>query len=357
MNSRRAIIAACLLLLSVSAAFAQAPGGNSEAFSPGPVRGPILGYVFDQELGGLRPILGIPGSSVLGGLLDLGVTLASVEVSPGQDYALAVEARSGEILHIDLEAGRALALTPGGAAPRADRILISPTGSSAALYYRDPASVQILAGLPRTASPSRVIDLSGLPRLVTAMAISDDGEALLIGVSEGPSGSLFVISPNSGPRFLGRVGTASAIRFLDHTRDALISDYGNHEIVLLREVSGGAERILLAGARDGIWRPVAVAGAPGSRGIFALHGEGGTIAVVVPEAGTISSLRCDCRPTGLDRLKGDSVFRLTDYSGAPLFLLDGGSDEPRIVFVPPDIGSAPALSNTPIRAPRRRSGP
>src|SRR5712692_8145017 len=62
-------------------------GANAQ--TPPRVKGPVLGYVWDQGSSGLRPILGIPGSSTLGPLLDLGVSIRLAEISPAQDYALA----------------------------------------------------------------------------------------------------------------------------------------------------------------------------------------------------------------------------------------------------------------------------
>jgi len=52
------------------------------------IRGPQLGYVFDESQGILRPILGVPGASRLGDSLSLGVSLTLAEISPKQDYAL-----------------------------------------------------------------------------------------------------------------------------------------------------------------------------------------------------------------------------------------------------------------------------
>jgi len=48
-------------------------------------------------------------------------------------------------------------------------------------------------------------------------------------------------------------------------------------------------------------------------------------------------LSCQCTPTGLDRLAGTDVFRLTEPSTGPMWVLDAGAHQSRIVFVPPAV--------------------
>jgi len=48
--------------------------------------------------------------------------------------------------------------------------------------------------------------------------------------------------------------------------------------------------------------------------------------------GAKNVIECECSPSGLVRM-GD-VFRLNELSGEPLWMLDAGRSEPRIVFVP-----------------------
>jgi hypothetical protein len=48
------------------------------------------------------------------------------------------------------------------------------------------------------------------------------------------------------------------------------------------------------------------------------------------------SISCGCQPAGLTRLSGNSVYRLTELSKEPVWLLDAGAADARIVAVPPD---------------------
>src|SRR6266849_8047638 len=112
--------------------------------------GPNLGYVWDPAVAGLRMIRGIPGSATLGPALALGLDLNYAEVSRRQDYALGVVRASQQIVTIDLRTAERTWRPIDASAP--DRFEMSPTGSSAALYFRQSSSLQVLTGLP--ASPS-----------------------------------------------------------------------------------------------------------------------------------------------------------------------------------------------------------
>ena len=61
----------------------------------GSVSGPGSGFVFDRSGSALRPVLGIPGASVLGDPLKLGFDLSSATVAPAQDSVLAIAADGG----------------------------------------------------------------------------------------------------------------------------------------------------------------------------------------------------------------------------------------------------------------------
>jgi hypothetical protein len=87
-----------------------------------------------------------------------------------------------------------------------------------------------------------------------------------------------------------------------------------------------------------------------------------TVRVLVANAGTANltilardgapavSIPCGCQPAGLTRLAGNSVYRLTEPSKDPMWLLDAGAADARIVAVPPDRSqSAPAATVEGVR--------
>lgn len=331
-------------LIPLLATLLLAPAGAKSQTLP-PIQGPVLGYLWDQQLSGIRPIFGIPGSSTLGPVLDLGVVIRGAEISQAQDYALAVDA-SGRLLLVDLQAASLSARTIETTPLRPpDRIFLSPTGASAALYYREAASVQVVKGLPAAPSLGSPLDLSSLPNLLTALAISDSGDVLLAAIPEG----LYALAAGGTPPVLVSPTTSiSATSFLDNSHDAVVAARSRNEVLWIRDVAGAAAQVLLAGERDGIADPIAIAGSKDRRRVFI--GSNGGVAILELGGGPPVLLPCDCSPSGLYRLAGDSVFRLNDPSSGPMFLLDASSREPRVLFIP-GFGSPPASA---VRAPRAR---
>lgn len=294
------------------------------------VAGPLLGYLWDQQAAGLRPILGIPGSSILGSTLNAGAGLTKVEVSPRQDYGLGLSSDLQQLILLDLRSGAPSSQAIGAAGSGLERIVLSPTGAWAGLYYSDIRSVQIISGLPDAPSLTGTADLSSLPGVLTAIAISDQDGLVMAAVSQGDAGSVFAVSPGAAPRFIAALGRASAISFVDGSQDALIADYDRNELLLIRNVTGSADRLVLAGPNDGISKPVAISAERNGQRVFAAVETG---VVVLGLDGAPAVLPCSCSPSGLYRLQGSSVFRLNEASGNPLLLLDAGAAGPRILFV------------------------
>src|ERR1700686_4607126 len=66
------------------------------------ISGPVSGYVFDGSARALRPILAIPGASLLGGPVNFGFDLTSACVAPRQDAAFVIAAdQSVHLFRID----------------------------------------------------------------------------------------------------------------------------------------------------------------------------------------------------------------------------------------------------------------
>jgi hypothetical protein len=325
----------------------------------GPIRGPMLGYIFDANSHALRPLPGIPGASYVGSPLPVGFAPEFIEVSPSHDYALGVEAATGNLFLIDLrpQAPEARQLTLASAG--ADRIIYSPLGKAVALYYRESKQIEILAGLPDDASRQGLIGLAGVPGVLTALAVSDDGQTLAAAASQADSGALYVAAPGDDLRPAGPLGRAAALSFLNESQDLLVADAGRNEVILVRNITTGAEWTVLASGQDGLSRPVAVAASRDNSIAFAIDSVERTIAWIPLGGGPVEFLDCPCAPTRLDALAPGSVFRLTSASSAPLYMLDarpssdGLFSQPRVLFIPaPDL--APARHDEPVPSPRGR---
>ena len=305
-------------------------------FDPGPivaqsVAGPVLGYVLDRTAGALRPIRGIPGAATMGDPIELDASLADVSISPEQDYALAADSNGGDLVLIDLTGG-AVARRFAGAFVRPQRVAISPGGGTAALVDLDERRVQILSGLPN--APSATRDLSLDPGLtdIEALAVSDDGTSLLVATR----GAVYVAREQGFERLI-EARVPRAISYFRNSHDALIADFEANHVVLVRDITGAAETSTLASQRNGIVRPVAVQPSADGRRVFVANSRTARISVIDLETGDVTHLACSAVPAGLFPLRGGSVFRLNELAGTPLFVLDGGAERARIVFVPPPV--------------------
>src|SRR2546421_9030504 len=56
------------------------------------IGGPVLGFIPDAGGTAIRPVLGIPGASILGERLELTVDIRGALISPKQDYAISYRA-------------------------------------------------------------------------------------------------------------------------------------------------------------------------------------------------------------------------------------------------------------------------
>jgi hypothetical protein len=305
------------------------------------VGGPGLGMVFDRARGGLRPILGLPGAAIVGGVLELGSELAQGWISPRQEYALARFKEGAELVLVNLDRDQISVEPLAGAMPGVDLVALSPRGASAFLYDREARRMQLITGLPQSPSVVAEVDISKLPDSVGAMAVSDDAGAALFFVSEGESGGVYSITAGGGLKWVGAAQEVSAIAFLTDLHDALIADGRASAVLLIRDVVGSADKTVLVAEQDGILNPVAVQISDDHRRVFIANSGSATVSVLDLNGGSMSRISCSRVPSGLYRLQGSSVFRLTEFSDAPLLLLAGGADEPRIFFIPPPAQAPP----------------
>lgn len=317
--------------------------GNSHNSS---IHGPVLGFVFDSMKGGLRPIWGIAGASTLGEVMRLGRKLSLARVSPWHDYALAVDSNSGElvILYLNSKLDRVPVRVLTGTRGAAKQIVLSSTGASAVFLHENSRTLHLVTGLPQAPLLAKELDISSLPPSLTSIAVSDDGEVVLLGTLEGDRGAVFSTNKRGQFRVVSYLEKASAITFIGNSRDALIADSQADQIFLVHDVTGAATAIPLAGEAEGISSPVAIGVSDDNQRAFIANSKTGTVTVLDLTNGESFALSCNCMPSRIDRLKGDSIFVLTEVSEKPLQLLEGKATEPRILFVPPvQGGSQPSI--------------
>ena len=312
-------LAACL--------FATLPAGAQT------VRGPVLGFVVDGANRGLRAVSGTPAAASMGDVSELPPDLAAAVISPGGDYVLALSGAARDASLAALPAGSLHPLS--GISSGAARIVVSPNGTSAAFYFPAANRVDVITGLPAAPSPVREVYLTPLRNPLKDLALSDDGELLLCSEAVsagGPAPAVVAIGRSGDLNRFAMGGPATAIAFAPRSHDAVaVSDF---EAVVLRDVAGQAGRTPLPETLKGA---TAAAFSADSARVYFAHARSGLIGAVAlstPAAAPVE-LQCNCRPQGLFRMGGSDAFRLTEYSGAALPVLDASRAEPHIVIIPP----------------------
>lgn len=282
---------------------------------------PVLGFAYDASQNGLRQISGVPGAASLDNRIELGVSVSRVAVASQRSYALA-ETDLGLVL-LNL-AAKTRVIVPG-AQSGADRIAFSPSGDAAALYFPAALKIQILTGLPKSPKLAADVDVFTVGGKVLAFAVSDGGRAVLAQV---PGGALFNWTGGVAFSPVAWTGDAAAIAFLNGGGDAVIADRAQSQIVMLRDGQPATLASLNVGSSFSVQASL------DNRFVIAANGDDGTLASIDIGSGSSSSIMCDCRPTGLTRLRGTAVFQLTEASGdQPLWVFDGDGAAPRVVFV------------------------
>jgi hypothetical protein len=297
---------------------------------------PALGFVFDANLGAIRPIRGIPGAALVGDPIEAGFALASAAISPQQDFAIAIAAagEDPQLRLIQFQSGGSSVRLLDGTMTSPDRTILSPAGSTA-LLYQNSGRLQILTGLPGNPL-ARDLDISALGTMPAAMAVSDDG-ALVVLAGGNASGN-----QDAGPVWLLTVGgTASqlalsastaAISFRRDSHDFLTVAAGG-DVYLVRNPRANPEYRMVYAGDSQTSGPVGVRFSwDGTRAFTA--NTAGMLSVIELATGRLASISCGCRAAALEPLAFRNIFRLTPAAKSPVMLLDASGPEARVWFVP-----------------------
>jgi hypothetical protein len=294
------------------------------------IEGPRLGYVFDHASKSVRPILGVPGAATMGQPLESGMDLRKIAISPAQDYVLVTEGEHNQVAVLATSHTPLVAALVPGADRGPDQLVISAGGKAAALYYKSHNHVQVINGLPNAPKISARLYLSA-GQTPSALAVGDDGQTLLAGVG----GTVYWVSPSGEVPILKGLQKIVSIS-LSFNQTALVADSVANQIHRLRNVTGAIEPDVVAGPKEGVATPVAAALSHDGKRAIVANSKSGEIAIFDLQAKTeTDKISCGCTPTGLDRLAGQDVFRLTEPSRGPMWVLEAAAHQSRVVFVPP----------------------
>jgi DNA-binding beta-propeller fold protein YncE len=286
----------------------------------------------------------MPGAATLGDAIKLdGVS------------RIAAAPRSGSLLAVTADGVRSLSVSQSGAASLSDTALppgvqpsliaFSPSGQTAAIYDAASGIVWLLQG--NSARPANTNVATG--KLV-ALAASDGSSPAAAALIEGDEHSVFVTDADGHQRLISGFNKAVDVAFVGGTTNLAIADRGAQDLLIVREPFMGnvPETLLkgyvmrLRGSGQALQRtspafsegPLQVASTADGKALAVVAGPGAAGLLDIA-SGDWRGFGCECGNASLAALNGNAVFRLTDGSHGPVWILDGDSASPRVVFVPP----------------------
>jgi hypothetical protein len=188
--------------------------------------------------------------------------------------------------------------------------------------------VRVWSGLPGETRLTAEFPLES----VSAMAVPDDGQAVLAATTQDERGALVWLAASE--RRMLAFGTFSALAFRRGSRDAAAADSVSNEVILFRNVAGEASPSLLAGASEGVAQPIGVAFSADGRKVLLAGREPESLLAIDIDTGFKQLTPLGCRPDGLFPLGGNAVFRLTASAKSPVCIYDGDAPEPVISQIP-----------------------
>lgn len=327
------------------------PLASDETEQDEPIQGPILGYIYDRAAARIRCVVGIAGSSYVGDGLDPGLALSDFYYLPMSQRALALAESRGSLEVLRISSNNVFVEAAVDVHWPISRLAVSPRGSSAALYCNRTRTIQVVTGIASDPRVIAQIDVSDLPPDLTALAVSDDGKALLFGIEESGVGLVCVSSfqqndyePDDrvGRRRVGAwctevvavCGEVSEVAFLRNSKNALVADRTHHKVFQLQQTPAGFVQLIVASLEDGVCGPAALAVSDDGNRVFVANSGTSSILVMDIRERFFHVLPCETPPTKLIRMNGRSVYQLTDISAGPLLVLDAGEAQPNVYFVP-----------------------
>ena len=301
-------------------------GGASSANQV--IAGPTLGYVWDPTASAVRIVAGVSTAASLDRSLYTGVYQAGY-ISQLKRYALLIS-KQGEIYIVTLPGGEPRKISDQ-LSPQ-QQVALSPTGNQALVYGTDLSSLTWIQGLPNNPT-ILTAHLSGSTTANRA-AVSDGGLALIASTQADGSSRIQLVTPSGSVANLVTLGEFGGIAFLPRGNGALLADASQNNVLLASGLDGSPSVSVVAGAVDGIAQPIAVAASGDARWAVVANRQNPTVTRIdLTHQMPASQVQCNCSPTLLSPLLGNSTFLVTALDAGSVSLFNGEGVKPRLLFL------------------------
>jgi hypothetical protein len=314
-------LAVCVLLAGCGTLAVPGPGSSPVVSAVS--NGPQLGYLWNAADQTLRPVLGVPGSSLLGQSVTPAGVYSNGAASARSAMAL-LQSANGSVSSLALPSGSAQ-LVPGASFNGNAQIVFSPSGTDAILFSPGAASLLLITGLGTTPQAQTLAVPAGL----LSAAVSDTAQ---VAAASG-SGPITVALLAGSHGALGALSGFGGLGFLPGGDDLLLADSATGLVTVIRHSSSAPAPQNFTSST--IQAPVGVAASLDGKWAVVANGADASV-VRLDLSGATSPLRiaCACQPALLVPLRGNAVFSLMPLDATPNWVVDASAATPRTVFIP-----------------------
>lgn len=318
------------------------PGSSAGTVAVAP-DGLRLGYVWNAETRNLYPVVGVSGAAHYGGgaLASDPTIIAAAGVSATSSAWGVVLHNDGKLEQWTFANSNVTALAQSVAID--SKIVLSPSGNSAALVSASSGTAVVVTGLPAKAQ----VTLLKLPAgfVDGAVAVSDAGSLLAATAGVGTGVQIGILSdtrafdPVMTVQAWGGAGFAPGAS----GNAAVIGDGASGQLMYVSNLNGTVASAVPLASAGLLQKPVAAAVSPDGKWAYAADSAKPQIVRVSigPSSIPATAIACGCTVKQMVPLTGDGIYSLTKSAqGQPEWLLDARTSQPKAFFVPAMNGSS-----------------
>ncbi len=288
--------------------------------------GPQLGYVWSDKAQTLRPVLGVPGSSLLGDSVVPAGVYVKAATSALSRLAL-LEETDGALNLMTLPSGQPSRLSATIAAGA--ELRFSPSGVDAIAYLPGASEVVLLTSLATTPHISTV----PFPSAIAEATVSDSG-TIASALTQGAGATIRTITLSGASFSAGSVVALGGLAFVGSTENLLLADSAQNSLILIQNSSSAPAPVLL-GSASLLKAPQGIAAThDGHWAILSNSGDTNIVRVDLTSNSAPQVFACACQPATVAPLSGLGVFRITTADTGPAWIFDAAASTPRALFIP-----------------------